>query len=180
VYLCIVVASWETCVSRIAARSRQTGRDVPLHVVRQIFVQLRSAMPIYLDRHRELARAVLVYDNDGDTPDEIPPPEVLRGATPPELRERIDTALECSVEEEDATISQRRSVREYVRAESRKALESGEGRRRWRNIRDSIINWDESLLADALSGLDDGSMDEPSQERLVDIHLDNGARRGSG
>ena len=83
VYINVVVASWNTCVARIAERSRETGRDVPLHIVRDIFVQLHSTIPVYLGRQQELCQAVLVYEND-----EVRcrytcrPPAVTRAVTP--------------------------------------------------------------------------------------------------
>ena len=49
---------------RTADRSAATGRDVPLNIVRDIFVQLNTAVPVYLNRQPELASAVLVYHND--------------------------------------------------------------------------------------------------------------------
>ena len=64
IHLCVVLASFDTCVANIADRKMRTGRDVPLRIVRETFEMLRTAIDVYIDRHSEVADRVLFYNND--------------------------------------------------------------------------------------------------------------------
>ena len=66
VYICIVLASYSTCLDRIAARFKKTGRNVPEKFVRGVFEALVKSVPVYLSNQPALAKAVVVYDNDTD------------------------------------------------------------------------------------------------------------------
>jgi len=68
VFVCIVAASKECCLTRISARQSKTGRGVPPEFVRSTIESLQTSMPLYISQQASLAEAVLVYDNDGDSP----------------------------------------------------------------------------------------------------------------
>jgi len=64
VFICIVIARYQTCLDRIKERFEKTGRNVPTMFVRQAFEAMQKSIPVYIKGQQDLADAVLVFDND--------------------------------------------------------------------------------------------------------------------
>jgi predicted ABC-type ATPase len=72
IFFCIVLSRFDVVMGRIAARARQTGRDVPEDIVKASFKSLSEAVPLYLKNQASMVEALLVYSNNGDEPSADP------------------------------------------------------------------------------------------------------------
>ena len=64
IHVCIVLASYNECLSNIAERRERTGRDVPARFVQDTFVALRLAGETYIRRQEDLVDEVVLYVNE--------------------------------------------------------------------------------------------------------------------
>lgn len=67
IYICIVLATFQTCRQRIQSRFAATGRDVPEYISVKFFKDLRDGMPVYVKTRSAYAKAVYIFDNNANT-----------------------------------------------------------------------------------------------------------------
>ena len=63
-HLCIVLASYESCLANIKERVERTGRNVPAKFVKDNFSMLSHACKVYVGKQSEICESVLLYDNN--------------------------------------------------------------------------------------------------------------------
>mmetsp|Transcript_13989 Transcript_13989/g.42670 ORF Transcript_13989/g.42670 Transcript_13989/m.42670 type:complete len:244 (+) Transcript_13989:899-1630(+) len=77
IYICLVAASYDTCMRRVALREAAMGRSVPAKFVRLAMENMASAVPVYLLQHARICDALIFYDNEHETEQE--PRVILKG-----------------------------------------------------------------------------------------------------